>query len=103
MKARPVEVRTGQDVVLVAGNFVAAAVESGRTLEVIPVALNVAMQVGNTAGDHHAPCIVPRSIADAVARIDTRRRAPLFLTEIGVPCVIKFRTNESREMPWGSF
>src|SRR5262252_1325874 len=85
-------VRTGQDVVLVAAgrrphpwNVVTLDGERGRTLDVVAVALLVAMQVGDVAGDQLAPDIVPGAAADAIARIDTRLVGTLFLAEICLP------------------
>jgi hypothetical protein len=67
------------------GNLVPLGIEVGRLLDVVPVALLVAMQIGDIAGDQLALDVVPGAGADASARIDPRRVAALFLAEIGVP------------------
>jgi hypothetical protein len=53
-------------------NFITFDVERGRALEVVAIALLVAMQIGDVAGDQLAPDVVPGAGADAIARIDTR-------------------------------
>src|SRR6516165_1704598 len=87
-------VRAGHGVVLVAagtgrgsytGNLVTLGIEGGRLLDVVAVALLVAVKIGDAAGDHHAPDIVPGAGADATARIDTRLGAALFLAQIRAP------------------
>src|SRR5262249_19084371 len=85
-------VRAGHYVVLVGagspsstGNLVPLVIEVGRLLDVVPVALLIAMQIGDIAGDQLALDVVPGAGADASARIDPRRVAPLFLAEIGAP------------------
>src|SRR5262249_44535862 len=83
-------VRTGQDVVLVGRrphtwNLVTFDIEGGGALDVVAVALLVAMQIGDVAGDQLALDVVPGAGADAIARIDTRLGATLFLAEIRVP------------------
>src|SRR6202023_3289627 len=60
-----------------------------RALDVVAVALLVAMQTGDVAGDQLALGVVPGPGADAIARVQTRRGATLFLAEIRMPCVIE--------------
>src|SRR6516225_9660939 len=74
---------------LIAGNLPASCIQRGRALDVIAVALLVAMQIGDVAGDQLTFGIVPGPGTDAIARIQTRRSAPLFLAEISVPRVIE--------------
>ena len=50
------------------------------------LALLVAMQVGEVAGDQLMLDIVPEPVADAIAGIDTRHCAFLFLAQICAPC-----------------
>src|SRR5712671_4198907 len=86
-------IRTGQNVMLILGalrhadawNYLPFGVEHVRLLDVVAVALLVAMQIGDVAGDQHALDIEPGPGADAIARIDTRRIATLFLAQIGAP------------------
>src|SRR5712671_2560541 len=85
-------VRTGQDVMLVAAgrrpdawNLVTLDIERSRALDVVAVALLVAMQIGDVARDQLALDVVPGAGADAIARIDTRLGTTLFLADIGVP------------------
>src|SRR5258705_7977298 len=47
------------------------------------------MQIGDVAGNQLTLGVVPWSGTDAIARIQTRRSAPLFLAKVGVPCVIE--------------
>jgi hypothetical protein len=56
-------------------NLVALGVEGSCALDVVAVALLVAMQIGDVAGDELALDVVPGSGADAIARIDTRLRS----------------------------
>src|SRR4051794_6299456 len=88
----PGGVRAGQDVVLVlalrrahARNLIPLGIEDARALDVVAVALLIAVQIGDVAGDQHALDVVPGAGADARARIDPRRVAALLLAEIGVP------------------
>ena len=67
---------------LIAGNLVAPCIQRGRALDVVAVALLVAVQIGDAAGNQLALGIVPGPVADVVARIDASRVAPLFLAEI---------------------
>jgi hypothetical protein len=66
-------------------NLVTLDVEGSRALDVVTVALLVAMQVADVAGDQLALDVVPGTGADAIACIDTGRVATLFLAEIRVP------------------
>src|SRR5262249_32906530 len=68
-----------------ARNLVALGVEGIRLLDIVAVALLVAVQVADIAGNQHTLDVVPGASADARARIDTRRVTALFLAEIGVP------------------
>jgi len=76
---RPAQrVRAGHDVVLVAAgrrpytrNLVTFDVEGGRALNVVAIALLVAMQIGDVAGDQLTLDVVPGTGADAIPRIDT--------------------------------
>jgi hypothetical protein len=61
-----VGVRTGQDVVLVASgrrpcpwNLVTFDIEGGRALDVVAIALLIAMQIGDVAGDELTLDVVP--------------------------------------------
>src|SRR5262249_31893291 len=54
-------------------------------LHVVAVALLVAVQIGDVAGDQYTLDVVPGAGADAVARVHARRIAALFLAEIGAP------------------
>ncbi len=49
------------------------------------------MQIADVVGDQLTLGIVPGSTTDAVARIQTRRNAPLFLAKIGMPRVIEVK------------
>src|SRR5438046_2940736 len=60
-------------------------VERGGALDVVALALQIPVQIGDVAGDQHALGVVPGSGADAVARIEPRRGAPLLLADVGVP------------------
>ena len=81
---------------LIAGNLPASGIQRGGALDVIAVALLVAMQIGDVAGDQLTFGVVPGSGTDAVARIETRCSAPLFLAEIGVPRVIEIEPARGR-------
>jgi hypothetical protein len=88
----PLGVRTGHYVVLVAAgrrsntwNLVTLDIEGGRALHVVAVALLVAVEIGDIAGDQLTLDVVPGAGADPIARIDARLVATLFLGEIGVP------------------
>src|SRR6516162_3598879 len=84
-----VGVRAGQNVVLVTGNLIAPCIQCGRALNVVAVALLVAMEIGDTAGDQLTLGIVPGPVADAIARVQTRHGAPLFLAKVSVPRMIE--------------
>src|SRR5262249_47020779 len=66
-------------------NLVTLDIEGGRALHVVAVALLVAMQIGDIAGNELALDVIPGAGADPIARIDARLVATLFLAEIGVP------------------
>jgi hypothetical protein len=68
-------------------NLVAFGVEHSCLLDVVAVARAglIAVQIRDGAGDQLALDVVPGAGADAVAGIDARRGAPLFLAKIGMP------------------
>src|SRR4029077_10733343 len=66
-------------------NLVALGIEGGCALNIVAVALLITMQISDIAGDELALDVVPGSGADAIARIDTRLVASLFLADIRVP------------------
>jgi hypothetical protein len=74
---------------LIAGNLIAPCIERGRALDVVSVASLVAMQIRDVAGDQLTFGVVPGSGTNAIAPIQTRRSAPLFLAKLGVPRVIE--------------
>src|SRR5580704_13602691 len=89
-----IRVRPGQYVVLVAArrrghpwNLVALRIEGRQALDVVAVARTglVAVQVGDAARDHLALYVVPGAGADAIARIDSRGSAALFLAHVCAP------------------
>src|SRR6267154_3200127 len=87
---RPAQgVRTRQDFMLIAGNLITPCIQRGGALDVVAVALLVAMQISDVAGDQLTLGVVPWSRTDAIARVQTRRNAPLFLAKVGMPRVIE--------------
>ena len=76
-------IRSGQDVVFVSAAFGThppvhhfAFFSHRRVLiDEIAAALNVAVQIRETTGDHHAIGVVPGPVSDALARIDGRLSA----------------------------
>ena len=86
-------IRSGQNVVFVAGAFGAhAAVHQlaffrHRVIlkQEIGVALDVAMQIGQAGGDEHAVGVVPGAVPDSVARIDGRLFRGAVRAQISAP------------------
>src|SRR5688572_21833215 len=85
-----VRVRPGKDVVLVgriAATFdgIALLIERGLFVDVVAIAMNVAMQLGNVARNQVTLSIVPRTIADAVAGVYRRLVLRGRGAEVGAP------------------
>jgi hypothetical protein len=83
---RPVELRAGQNVVLV--RLIAASVDPvtffvHRSFLVEIVAVRV--QVGDVVRDLHSLSVVPRTLADAIARIHGRLGIFRASTQVGTP------------------
>src|SRR5688572_14375254 len=96
-------VRARHDVVLVHGPFRtsdaarylhAFLVERGFLDDVVAVALDVPMQIGDVGRDLHALGIVPGAGADTVARI---HRASSLRAEIGAPGAVRRRSRRLSE------
>src|SRR5204863_7521178 len=68
-----------------AWNYLPFGAEHIRLLHVVAVALLIAMQIGDVAGDQHTLDIEPGPGADTIARIHARRVAALLLAVIGAP------------------
>src|SRR6266567_405707 len=86
-------VRARQNIVLVAGiahsrSRRSALIQCGGLLDVVAVALLVAMQIGDIRSNRHALRIVPRSRPDAVACIRTGGLRCGLRAQIGVPNMI---------------
>lgn len=79
-KGAAMRIRSGEYVVFVSGAFGAhpavhrlALLRHRRVLiDEIAAALNVAVQIRDATGNHHAIGVVPGPVSDAVARIDGR-------------------------------
>src|SRR5215203_498854 len=73
----PVRVRAGEDVVLVRCvadpvDGGALFVQRGLLVDLVPVAFDVAVQVGDIVRDQHSARVVPGTGADAITGIDGR-------------------------------
>ena len=95
-------IRARQDVVHVLGlgivtiaarNLVAVLVECGLVIEIVPVALVVAVQIGYVGGDPNPVGVVPRTGSDAVAGIHC---AGALRAQVGAPGAVT-RSGGSRQ------
>src|SRR5688572_27153159 len=86
MESRAVRLRTGEDVVHV--GRVAAAIHFIPLLGergVLVDAVVRAVQIVHVPGDHNAFCVLPRTFADAIARVNRGLVTPSALAQVGAP------------------
>jgi hypothetical protein len=98
-----VGIRAREDVVLVglithAIHRVATLIYSGRLSDVVPIALEVPVKVGDVGGNELTIGIVPRSVANSIPRVHRQLATSRDEAEVGVPGSVLISSLETSEV-----